>query len=175
MSNANTNNGYTVANADRYAPTTWGQKQVENAPFEYTTPSGQTCLIRSLGMDDILRMGMIDKLDFFAKSMDTSDKPVEEKAEQNKFAKAILSNFDQMEETINAIVIVGVIAPQIQALPEHAALKKDGVIYPDSIPFNDRIALFSAILDTEGLSTFRTESEDGVGDVPSVEDVQLPA
>ncbi len=175
MGNHNTNNGFTVADADRYAPTTWGRPDTSNEPFEFTTPSGQICLIRRLGMDDILRMGMVDKLDFFSKSMseDDAEKPDEARADEIK--KSVLSNFGQMDDAIGAIVVAGVIAPSIQPTPDHAALKKAGVIYVDSIPFNDRVALFSEILDTEGLSTFRKESEDGVGDVPAEQVVQLPA
>lgn len=174
MGNHNTNNGYTVSD-DRYAPTSWGRPDTSNEPFEFTTPSGQICLIRRLGMDDILRMGMVDKLDFFSKSMSEDDAEKPNEAREDEIKKSVLSNFGQMDDAIGAIVVAGVIAPSIQPTPDHAALKKAGVIYVDSIPFNDRVALFSEILDTEGLSTFRKESEDGVGDVPAEQVVQLPA
>ena len=164
MGNHEINAGFvSTPEVDKFAPTTWGKPVASNEPYEFRTGSGQLCLIRKLGMDDILRLGMLDKVDFFAKSMAEDDEADKPKPTKKELAKHVLGNFDNMDETINAFICVGVIAPQVLPVPEHAALRREGVVYVDTIPFTDRVTLFSEIMDSEGLSTFREESEDGMG------------
>lgn len=167
------NNGYTVADMDtKYAPTSWGRKNPANEPFEYETSSGQTCLIRKLGITDILKLKLVDQLDFFTKSLSEDDKAKPEAPKNNAdFTKALMDNFDKMDETINKILVVGVIAPVVHPIPENEALRSEDKVYADEIPFEDRIELFTQILDTEGLSDFREEPANGVGHVPDVESV----
>ena len=80
-----------------------------------------------------------------------------------------------MEKMIDAVVAAGVIKPKIQAPPLHDAARQPGQIYVDTIPFNDRLELFSVIFDSEGLSTFRDKQEDGVGNVADESGVPLPS
>lgn len=177
MGKKSTNNGFTVLDADKYAPTTWGKTSPEQAePFEHTTASGQLCLIRRIGMGEILKLGFIEKFDFFTASIsegETAGAPAPESdASKREFAKKLLGNFDQMEETINSVILVGVIAPIVHAIPAGGRERSPEKVYVDSIPFEDRVELFGEILDTEGLSSFRQESEASVGDVPADESVQ---
>lgn len=178
MSNSATNNGYTVSNADRYAPTTWGNTDSNaDQPFDFQTPSGQTCLIRRLGIEDIFAMGLLNKLDFFSQAIEKDDSAKPKHSENNEnesLTKAIMSNSGQMMETINSIVVAGVVQPPVYALPENPSLKKSGLLYVDKIPFNDRVAIFSEVLDVEGLSTFREEPENGVGDLSTEQSISLP-
>lgn len=44
---------------DKYAATTWAVRD-----FDFTTPSGQLCLLRKMDTFDLLDMGLMDKLDF---------------------------------------------------------------------------------------------------------------
>ncbi len=171
-----TNNGFTVEDADRYAPTTWGRAASGKEPFEFETPSGQICLVKSLGMEDILRLDMLDTLDFFSKSLSEDDKKAGEKPkdEQTEFAKSMLKNFSKMEDTVNLVIKAAVIAPKIE-LPIAEPLRKDGVIYADTVPFTDRMAIFTEVFDVEGLSSFREETEAGVGHVSDEQVVPLPA
>lgn len=182
MGNHSTNNGYTVSDTDKYAATAdaWGKSSAttDEGPYDFTTSSGKLCLIRNLGMTDILRMGLLDTLDFFTKSLSEDEKKQKnltgEAGEQ--FTKALLGNFDKMDETINKVVLAGVIQPVLSPVPDAGptgtVTRVEGVIYVDKIPFEDRVELFGEIMDTEGLSSFRQKSEAGVGDVPADESVQ---
>lgn len=161
---------------DKYAlSTAWENSNAFKQPFDYTLESSQqVVLLRRLDMGDILKMGIADELDFMSKSLmadtDNADKPKE--AVNSAMMKG--ENFEKMEKMINSVVVSGVIKPKIQAVPEHEAARQPGQIYIDSVPFSDRIELFSVIFDSEGLSTFREEQENGVGNISNVSDVQLP-
>ena len=168
MSKKSINNGIRF-DAEKYAPTSWGQKKKVEEAFEYKTPSGQLCLIRRIGMDEVLEAGLFNDVDFFIKAMAEGEnkKPAEPKDGDESMAVTILKNFSQLRETINKVLLRGVIAPVLHPVPNPPAEKNDDLIYVDDVEFEDAMDLFSEILDTEGLSTFREESETGVGNVPN--------
>ena len=168
------NNGYTVEEMDKYAPKGWGQKAAgdDDGPYEYTLESGDVILIKKLTMPDILRLGFLDKLDFFTKALSEDEtKPALTDATQSPdFVKKLLSNWDQMEDVIDKLLVVGVVAPVVVPnIP--APNRKPGVVYVDTIPFNDKVELFGELMDTDGLTQFRDESETGVGHVSDGESV----
>lgn len=160
-------------NDDKYAISASWQKKVEqSAPFDYVlSGSGQTCLIKKIEMSDIMAFGLIDDLDFLAKEMaevSSADTGETKKSTRRKNSK-------NMERVVNMIVQAGVIKPEIELPPEDDQQREDGVIYVDSIPFSDRIELFSVIYDTEGLTEFRQEQTLDVGTVENVTGVPLSA
>lgn len=170
-----TNNGYTVSDMDKYAPTTWGNESNSNdEPYDYTTASGQLCLIRRIGMADILSMGLLDTLDFFGKALSAGESASGAPAEDTNFLKLLSGNFDKMQATIDKVLMTGVVAPVLHEEPAPGRERDKNKVYVDQIPFADRVELFSEILDTEGLSQFRGEPEAGVGLVPAGEGVQTP-
>jgi hypothetical protein len=160
---------------DKYAlSTAWENAGAYKQPFDYTVEgSKQTVLLRRLDMGDLLKLGIAEELDFMSKALMEDNKS--EKA-QEAVASAVMKgeNFSRMETMVNSVVVAGVLKPKLQAIPEHAAARQPGQIYVDSVPFNDRIELFSVIFDSEGLSTFREEQEDGVGNVVDESSVSLP-
>jgi len=157
---------------------TWAKSNDYRKPFDYTLESNpeQTCLIHRLDMGDLLKLGIAEELDFMSKALMTQDTPNEQQA-KDALATAITTaeNFSRMEKMINAVVCAGVIQPKLYLPPEHENARQAGLIYADSIPFSDRIELFSVIFETEGLSTFREEQKDSVGNVADVPSVSLPA
>jgi hypothetical protein len=164
----------------KYESDSWGKPSDYKTPFDHQVPSGKTVLVRRLDMTDILKLGMIEDLDFMAKALVVAENKGEEKqsdADENSILlKAIgnANNFAKMEKLINAIVVEGVIAPKLHHPPEHEAARQAGLRYVDSVPFDDRVDLFGTIFDSEGLSTFRPEQKPSVADVPNVTDVPLP-
>lgn len=177
MGKKSVNNGVRF-DAERYAATAdaWGQNsKTSDETFEYVTESGKPVLIKKLGIEDVLEMGLFDKLDFFTKALaeiDTKKPGQAPEGEAGSFAVNALKNFGQLKSTIHRILLAGVIAPVLHPVPEPPAVKKDGVLYVDSVPFEECLELFGEILDMEGLSTFRKESEADMGDVPADESVQ---
>src|SRR5687768_14964862 len=54
-------NGPATSEADRYAPAAW------KSPYEdLTVPSGGTCLVRRIAMEDLISSGLVDDLDFLS-------------------------------------------------------------------------------------------------------------
>lgn len=160
---------------DKYAVSpAWENASQYKQPFDHTLEgSGQVVLLRRLDMGDLLKLGIAEELDFMSKSLmadEKSDKP------KDAVTSAVMQgeNFSKMEKMINSVVTAGVIKPKLQPIPEHEAARQPGQIYIDSVPFNDRIELFSVIFDSEGLSTFREEQKDGVGNVADEPSVPLP-
>lgn len=160
---------------DKYAPSAaWEKSNEFKRPFDYTLKeTGQVCLVRRMDMGDLLKLGVAEELDFMSKALMTDEKSGEG-AEAISSALMKSKNFSNMERMINNVVLEGVIKPKLQAIPQHDAARQPGQLYIDAIPFNDRLELFSVIFDSEGLSTFREEPENGVGDVANVSDVPLP-
>ena len=158
---------------NKYAVSKSWQKKVEQSvPFDYTLEgSGQTCLVRKVDMSDIMAFGLVDDMDFLAKEMaeiSSKDTGETKKATRRKNSK-------NMERIVNMIVQAAVIKPEIEMAPENDSDRIEGVIYVDSIPFTDRIELFSVVYDMDSLTGFREEQETSVGIVADVADVPLPA
>lgn len=161
---------------DKYAlSNAWEKGRDFHQPFDYTLENtGQTVLVRRLDMGDLLRLGIAEELDFMTKSLMTDDKQAEKA--QEAVANAIMKsdNFQRMERMINLVCVAGIIKPNVQMPPEHDNARQKGIVYIDSVPFNDRMEIFSVVFETEGLSTFQQEQEAGVGNVEHVPSVQLP-
>lgn len=162
---------------DKYALSpTWEKSNEFKRPFDYTLKeTGQVCLLRRMDMGDFLKLGIAEELDFMSKALMTDTSGGDDARQAVSSAMMKSDNFNKMEKMINLVVQAGVVKPHLQPIPEHEAARQPGQIYVDSIPFNDRLELFSVIFDSEGLSTFREEPEDGVGDMANVSDVSLPA
>ena len=170
------NNGYTVQNMDEYAPKGWGEdRSGDDGPYEYSLASGGKVLLKNISMPEIFKLGFLDKLDFFTKALsdNSTDVPTtpEEAKSNGEFIKKLMENWTQMEETIDKILVVAVVAPVV--LPNiPKPNRKQGAVYCDTIPFEDKVELFGEILNTEELSTFRQESEGSVGHVSDEQTLQ---
>jgi hypothetical protein len=175
-----------VVTEDEFAVTTWSKSKDYRKPFKFKCPSGQMCLIHRLDMSDLLRLGIAENLDFMAKALmaveepakDSEEKP-EEKSDEDpqKSIVDVISkagNYAKLEKTVNIVVLAGVLKPKLHDVPRDEAARQKGLNYIDDAPFEDRMALFSKIFDSEGLTTFREEQKDGVGDVADVTSVPLP-
>lgn len=153
----------------------WSKTKDFKKPFDYTLEdTGQTVLLRRLDMGDLLKLGIAEELDFMSKELMAGDADKEKAKEQLASAITKGDNFGRMDTMINKVVQAGVVLPKLHMTPRDEAARQAGLTYVDSVPFSDRIELFSVIFETEGLSTFREEQKDGVGDVADVPSVQLP-
>lgn len=165
---------------DKYALSeSWARGNEYKQPFDYTLEnSGQVVFLRRLDMGDLLKLGIAEQMDIMSKALMAEEKPAEnEQATKDVVSNTILKagNFEQMETMVNAVCVAGIIKPKLQPLPLHEAARQPGQIYIDSVPFTDRMELFSVIYDAEGLADFRAEQTDGVGNLADVPSVQLPA
>lgn len=139
---------------------------------------GQLVLCHKLDMGDLLKLGVAEQLDFMSKELMTQT-DTEGQAPKDAVSNAIMKadNFSSMEKMVNLVVGAGVNEPRLHMPPADALHQKRqlGLTYIDSIPFLDRMELFSVCFDSEGLSTFRPEQASGVGNVEHEQSVQLPA
>lgn len=163
---------------NKYVPgIVWSKAKDFKKPFDYRLEnSQQTVLLRRLDMGDLLKLGIAEEMDFMSKALITGDAKDEQSA-QNAVADAVKqsANFSKMEKMINKVVLAGVVEPRLYSVPEHEAARQAGLLYIDEVPWEDRMELFSVVFETEGLSTFREEQENGVGNVADVPVVPLPA
>lgn len=161
---------------DKYAPTSWAKNKEYKEPFDYTTSSGQLILVQRLDMDDILTLGLENDLDFMSKAIVSEDKPDVKESDDDSISKAMKSgNLPKLKRIVDAVCLRGILMPKLHAVPEDANARQKGLFYVDSVPFNERVELFSVIFDTEGLQTFRQESQDDLGRVADESTVSLPA
>lgn len=163
---------------EKYAPTSWAKNKEFKEPFDYTTSSGQLILVQRLDMDDLLTLGLEDDLDFMSKAIvseDTDEKKVEAENESS-ISKALKSgNLPKLTRIVNAVCLRGILAPKLHDIPVDVNARQKGLFYIDSVPFQERVELFSVIFDTEGLQTFREETPDDLGRVADESTVSLPA
>lgn len=166
-------------NADPYAISdAWATHKDFKKPFDYTLKdSGQTVLLRRLDMPDLLSLGVANEVDFMTKAL-VSAPPAsggQTPKEQVSDLVKLGNNFDKMKTLIDKVTVAGVIRPKLYHPPEHENARQAGLLYVDQLPWDDRQELFSVIFDSGAVSDFRQESNDDVGDVANVQDVQLPA
>lgn len=174
----------TLAPADdsvEYVPTAWGESKV-GKEFDVTVPSGQRCRVRQMSLQDIIFKGMIDSVDLVTSTINSmhvmpkkgmSPKQIEE--QNRKAGQALLTDprAHKIFETIDKIVQMTVVAPQIELNPPDGESRRPGVIYADMVSLNDKMHIFKlAMADIEEAAEFREGSEEGVGDVRVGEGLQ---
>lgn len=172
--------------SQNYAPAAWGSRD-----FEFEIPSGGTCLLRKMDPLALIETGLMDKLDFATNVvMNTHVKNAgRSKIEQVKADRAkregkpppaeddtvalqtLIDNPDQLlafRDVLDQVLLLGVVAPKMHLPPEDDADRVDGVFYTDSVPFNDKLAVFNKLMEgVRVIEQFRSGSEEVVGDVAS--------
>lgn len=174
--------------------TTW-----TNRDFDFTTPSGSLCRLRKMDPLELVEAGLLEKLDFVttvvstvhipnakqspaqrAKAQRAKAEKTEEEIERELTRKALdevskdPSKVGNLRRVLDEVACRVVVAPSVHPAPRRAADREDGLIYADMIPFNDKMAIFNAVM--KGVKTaeqFREESGEPLGDVasePSVSD-----
>ena len=171
----------TNAADDKYAPTTWGQK-VDNE-FDQVLPSGQLCRLKTLQMSDVIRLNIVNEVDFISTKFNEDD--VDEAANKQKsdqdagvdFLKQLGGpDFNRLEQTINKVTLACVVAPSIAPAPIGKTKRKAGVVYVDTIDFIDRMTIFTICFRGLGdMNAFRAESQDGVGNLDASESAEVSA
>ena len=173
---------------NRYSLTGWAEKESEE--FDLSLPSGQLCLVRKLKMEDIIKAGLIDDLDYFSTKLVTSGSKKSKNASEQEQTPGDLdgddgliralgdpAKFKKITDVMDKVVALVVLQPQISTKPLHK-LGKDaaGKVFIGDIGFDDKIAIFSRTFTGLGdMSRFHEGEDEGVGAVPASESVSLPA
>lgn len=171
---------------DRYAPIpAWQGVQTR----DLVLPSKQVCLVRDLQVEDVAELDIIDVMDIFSNIVGKGKAAPSAKAKTktaaqsaDKEAEAVATNlfrdaatFMKVVTVTNKVITRAVIKPEILLPPDNYEDRIDGKIYADSIPFGDRMFIFTEVFKgMSDLESFREESAEGVGDVEAKPIVQLP-
>ena len=156
-----------------YEPTSWKKTPT----FEFTTPSGQTCLMKTLDIQKFLLSGDSENIDTFTQFIDkTYVKPKGAKPEDHKGKKSKASkeedgeffmelvktgDFNKLMKIIDVAVVEVVVEPKVNPLPADDEERDDDLVYVDDIDLMDKMSIFTRavgkISDLTG-SDFREES-----------------
>lgn len=166
-------------NPDPYAPTAWKSKKLKEAEdyFDFTTNGGQRCLLKPLDLGAILKLGLMDDLDYFGKMIGAD--PQEGKLEETKSdvmkAMGDPEKFKRLDGIMSKVVIECVVKPKI--FPSRTVPAPDAISI-DDIDFTEKMEIFGEVFQGLGeneLGDFREESSESVGAVVTVESPQLSA
>jgi len=158
----------TVQNPDQYAVTAWGQFDKD-----FTCPSGQRCRVRQLQFHEVMAGGLLDTLNTL---QGVVSKGVRKGQGQPPLdAMKLLQDkktSKQFADVVDQVVCMVVTVPKVHPLPDDG-LRKDGVVYVDTIGFMDKMEIFTEALGAvKELERFRGESvklPPGVADEPGDE------
>lgn len=160
--------GTTQEVLDDFAPKSWA---VAPKPFVLKLASGQKCLVRKLGMEDIIKLDMLDDLDTFTPQLVPSESGKPETAissiRKSLGPMAESSKFSKLENTINKVTIACVLKPKVLPVPEEGEERKEGQAYVDYISFGDKMYIFGEVF--EGMSDMESFREEQTASV------ELPA
>jgi len=181
--------------SNEYAPTAWGIRD-----FDFEVPSGGKVRLRRMDPLDLIKYELSDKLDFVTSLVlnkhvaNGSRSKVEQiKAERAKrearaagkdpaeegiSVEDLLKDpkkFDGLSEVLDAVMLVGVLQPALQLPPAEDKDRVEGIIYTDTVPFNDKMAIFNKLMGgINSLEQFREGSTPAVADVESQPSVRSP-
>lgn len=83
--------------------------------------------------------------------------------------KSLRENPEQLSgfrDVMDNMLLLGVVAPKMTLAPENDDDRVDGVFYTDTVPFNDKLAIFNKLMaGVKVVEQFREGSEEAVGDV----------
>lgn len=158
------------AQSDPYAPTAWGGSAYEDLRL----PSGQLCLARKIGVEGLLKTGIVHDIDPLMGMVQMHQARVDGKQDesaQTKMATDLLKDQEKMASLfhmMDRIVCAVSVKPEVKMTPNDVTRRKDGVIYTDMIDIKDKMFIMSwAMGGADGLVSFREQFEESVGGVPA--------
>lgn len=150
--------------------TAWG-KNKGGELHELTVPSGQDCLVRRPGVEPLIEIGLLDKVDGLTGLVDQKHiKRV--KGEKSVDIDSLAKDKDSLLnviKTVNDIIVHVVVEPEVLPVPEEGTKRDPESVYVDDIDLNDKMFIFNyAIGGTSDLEQFRQQSEQTAGSVATV-------
>lgn len=167
--------------------------------FEHKLPSGEVCLMRRLTIDDMIELGLLDRIDSLTSIVATehvgrvTGTPQQRAAAAEALAKldadsaegrkALLdvmrdkSKWESLQEFINGIVVAAVVEPELKPEPPKDHAPEWGVLYPKDVDLADRMsimqeAMLGMLPGIQAMEPFRQGSGQAVVDLPESLQVQ---
>lgn len=161
------------AQTSRYRPDAWG-----GSPYkELMVPSGGMCLVRKLQPMDLIGGDALEASNLLTDAISRrlaeakagpqdhkKPKAQQEEEEREKIAAALGKAFDRPENVdglIDTIVLKAVVEPELVRPPKEISDRVAGVIYLDTVPFPDKMAIFNWVMKgMDDLKTFRQQTDE---------------
>jgi hypothetical protein len=159
-----------------------------------TLPSGQTCYARRMGLEGIMKAGILGEADSLTAMVDRKhikrvrDPKTKEVTEELnpssvlKDAKALKDIVLLVDRAAPFIVTEPAVASHVEVLEDGSTRmippeeRDESFVYTDQIPLEDKMFLFDyAVGGTRDVHTFRQQSSDAVAGVVDGEDVPAKA
>lgn len=143
----------------------WGQIQPKK---ELELPSGAKVLVRELDILEIVRLGLVDKIDSFtARALPKSETGGKDESEGADLFRDP-EKMAALTAAIDAVVVASVVKPKVHPQPADAADILEGRIYVHLIPFADRMEIFNhSFKSLEAFGSFRGQQAAVVGAIPA--------
>jgi len=150
----------------------WKKKTSKGTPL--VVPSGNTCLVRTPGMQVFIKQGLIPNslMPIVQEAMSKGRAPKNMELDTNKNPELL----NEMMDLMDAVTVYCVIEPKVAPEPAEGVVRDEDTLYVDEVDFNDKMFIFQyAVGGTSDLAKFREELSEHMEAVPTGEDVELPA
>lgn len=165
--------------------TKYGLGVTGSEAFELLLPSGNTCLVRSLGIEALISAGLLENFDGLTSMVKDLhlDRVAKGKANKPEEDESILRSlikepekWGSFQKMLDGILVAAVVEPKVLLAPDpndQRDWRKEGVLYADQIDFADRVAVMKAAMKgvsagVDDLKPFRAGSTE---DLPDLGDV----
>lgn len=144
-----------------YAVTAWG-----STSEDFTTPSGQRCLLRKPDIAALMRDGLLEVINRLDAIVDGEVIPKAEGRAPSADMQTVMKllsdpdKFDAVMQTVDRVVLHSVIQPKIHPNTTEEE-RVPGRVYVDSIDFRDKMAIFEKMFGgLRELETFRSATDE---------------
>jgi hypothetical protein len=162
----------------------WKQKSPLK-PIPLELPSGNTCLVRPVGMDAFLKQGLIPNslLGIVSKALAAGEAGKAGDLDMGEFMSEALQDPEKLRsifDVADAATVYCVLEPRVEPIPEEdpaggVAVRDPEKLYVDEIDLDDKLFIFNfAVGGTRDLEAFRQATTSGVGSMALSDLVQLP-
>lgn len=146
---------------------------VTGGEFDFELPSGNTCRMKEMGVEDLVAAGLLDNFDSLTafvndshiQRVKTGRPPADSPAAEEESLKKLISDpkrFAAILNVVDPVVVRAVVAPPVHAVPAPGTDRTPGALYVDSVSMTDKFAVFQrAMGDTlskvQAMEPFRAE------------------
>lgn len=170
----------------RYAPSAWGERKA--ATIELRVPSGQLCLVRTVGIPGLVEAGILDQVDSLTSIV--SEEFIKHDGDGNPYLDIpgvtdSNSAVKNIYEVMGKVVILAVVEPKVYEVPmvhedpddEDSPLvegeREQGKVYIDMVAEEDQVFIFQAVIGgTQDLEKFREHVTELVGGLDAVSEAE---
>lgn len=161
----------------------WKSKSTSSEPIPLEVPSGNTALVRPVGMQAFLSEGLIPNslLGIVTSNLEKGEKgeAVDEEKVVEELIDDIRDNPERLVDVIkmaDACTVYCVVQPVVLPAPQPGETRFADKLYVDEVDIDDKMFIMNfAVGGSRQLEPFRAATASGVERLAAVEDVEPPA